>query len=425
MTTTAVLQLHHREVFEKNVARALLAGAAAGCAQLLFARVHVPVPLAYLATAAAALACVRGDKWDRALLGVLCVGLTAVPWLLGLAPLWTLAVSGAVAGALMVRARLSARGEEGQVGDNRPGPLHYAVTAGLTGALACGGAQVVRILGARLVEVQTPALLAAAVNGAGLALFVALGSIAAHLALRPDPVEARCEELLPQLSGELQTLASRLLSLYRQCGASLAQLPRQPAREELARTLSRMTREAVELASEWTGVEAELEQNAHRELTEQIRDLEASAARAQDLVARRQLTIAAASLKEELTRVAELALRRERILAKLKSEVALLDRARIALLGMRSGHAQLKAAELSALARKLGALASAQGVEARMADAVATSAELTHQEADLAAAELEAAMAKPVPVIPAEPATEREEEAEVTPAPRASRLPLA
>ena len=105
-----------------------------------------------------------------------------------------------------------------------------------------------------------------------------------------------------------------------------------------------------------------------------------------------------------------------------ESEVALLDRARIALLGMRSGHAQLKAAELSALARKLSALATAQGAEARMADAVATSAELTHQEADLAAAELEAAM-KPLAIARPAPAADEEELEPARPA--RSRLPLA
>ncbi len=396
MTATAVLQLHHREMFERNVTRALFFGATAGAINLALTALRVPSPFYYLCIAAAALASVRGDKMDRMLLSGLSVGLTALPWALGVSPLWTLALSGAAAGAVMVRSRLSAGGEEGSLGENRPGPLHYAACALLAGALACGGSAVVQVLLARMVEAQTPALITLGVSGAAMSLFVALGSLAAHLALRPDPVEARCEELIPQLDGELQTLATRMLTLYRQCGQSLAQLPRQPAREELARTLSRMTREAVELASEWTGVEAQLERDAHEQLTAQIADLESSAARAQDVVARRQLTLAAASLKEELVRLGELALRRERIVAKLKSEVALLDRARVGLLGMRSGHAQLKAAELSALARRLGALASAQSAEARVADAVATSAELSHQEAELAAASLKAPPGEPM-----------------------------
>ena len=40
----------------------------------------------------------------------------------------------------------------------------------------------------------------------------------------------------------------------------------------------------------------------------------------------------------------EMRLKRERIVAKLKSQVALLERARVALIGMRSGHVQVKAA---------------------------------------------------------------------------------
>jgi hypothetical protein len=58
----------------------------------------------------------------------------------------------------------------------------------------------------------------------------------------------------------------------------------------------------------------------------------------------------------------------------------------VALIGMRSGHTQIKAAELSALSRKFNALAGAQADEARLAHEVATGAELASQEAELHAA---------------------------------------
>ncbi|MEK6597967.1 MAG: hypothetical protein AABY91_06515, partial [Gemmatimonadota bacterium] len=71
--------------------------------------------------------------------------------------------------------------------------------------------------------------------------------------------EARCEELIPMLTGEFHTQAQRALTLYRACGESMQALPREPAREELARTLQKLTRDAVELAAEWAGVEAQLQ----------------------------------------------------------------------------------------------------------------------------------------------------------------------
>ena len=77
-------------------------------------------------------------------------------------------------------------------------------------------------------------------------------------------------------------------------------------------------------------------------------------------------------------------LKRERVLARLKSQVALLERARVALIGMRSTHATVRAAEMAAVSRKLNALAISQHDEAKLGHEVATSAELTslEQQAD-------------------------------------------
>ncbi len=414
-TNAAVIQLHQRETFETNVMRSLAAGVGAGVLALLTQRVGLPVPLAFLAIAGTSLAAVRGDKFDKMLLAGLSVALCAAPWMFGLSLAWTVALSGAAAGALMVKSRLCERGEEGSVAASRPGLLNYAVGAAGTGTLAIGGYEVAKVLAARMADIQTPPLLAVVVSGMVIALFTAIGGMAAHLALKADPVEARCEELIPQLSGEFQTQAQRALTLYRACGQSLQALPREPAREELARTLSRLTREAVELAAEWAGVETQLQDDTQKDLAREIADLHKSASEAKDPIARRQLEMAAASLKEEIDRLGELMRKRERILAKLKSQVALLERARVSLIGMRSGHAQIKAAEMSALARKFNALASAQGDEAKLAHEVATGSELAQQEADLqqAVKVAEGIAAGPAPVAPI---SAPEEEAKPAPA---------
>jgi hypothetical protein len=372
-----ILQLHHREAFERTVTRALAAGAGAGLVHLVTTRVGVPLPLAWLVPAAVVLACAQGDRWDRVLLGGLGVLLTALPYALGMAPGWTVACSAAAAGALLVRARLNERGEKGQVAEARPTLVHFGLGAALSAGLTLAGIKVARVFSARLDDLATPALLGAGVAGGIVGLFVGLSAVAAHLALTADPVEARAEELLPRLAGDFRTLCERALSLYRQCGQSLALLPREPAREELARTLARITRDAVKLASEWAGVEAQLEERAQAELQAEREDLERSARASTDAVARRQLELAAASLAEEVERLGELKQRRERILARLRAEVALLERARVALLSLRSGQAQLKAAELSALARRFRALSSVQWEEGQSLDAVATQAALS------------------------------------------------
>jgi hypothetical protein len=405
-SNTAVLQMHQREEFERNVMRGLAAGAGAGLlafvTQTLGSRLGVGgVPLAFLAIAGTALASVRGDRMDKLMLGALSVLLPAAPWLFGFSQSWTVALSGAAAGALMVKARQLEKGEEHNVGNARPGPMHYAASAVATGGLAVAGLEVAKVLAYRMHEWQTPNLLAALISGVIVALFAGIGGIAGHLMLKSDPVEARCEELIPQLSGDFQTLASRALTLYRQCGESLQKLPREPAREELARTLQKLTRDAVELAADWAGVETQLEDDTQKELAKEIADLTKSAQASKDAVARRQLELAASSLREEIDRLGELKTKRERIVAKLKGQVALLERARVALIGMRSGHTQIKAAEMTALSRKFNALASVQADEAKLAHEVATGAELAAQEAELhAAVKVAESVAQMQPVSP-------------------------
>lgn len=414
--TTATLTLHNREIFERNVTRGLLAGAAAGTLHFLANKlgallgftampfpapdqVHV-LPLTYAAIAATAVALARGDKLDRLLLIVLGLVLPAVPWALGMSFGWTVALSGAAAGALMVRSHLSEVGEEGAV-TARPGPLNYALGALFTAGLAVAGVAVARSLGAWLQDAAMPPLLLALFGGVVLSLFSSIGSIGGHLALRPDPVAARCEEVIPRLTGELKSLATRAFALYQQCGKSLQELPREPAREEMARTLSRMTREAVDLAAEWSGLEAQLQSSAAHDLAAQLQDLVSSAEKTKDAVARKQLEMGAQALREEMEHLSELQIQRERIVAKLKAEVALLERARVALLGMRSGQMSIKAAELSALARRFNSLSSLTTAEARMADAVATSAELAQHELDAASSAVDSGAAAGEPLPPA------------------------
>ncbi len=397
MSNTAVIQLQHREAFERNVTRALAAGAGAGVLAFLYNRVQpgshlFEGVLPYLALVATSLACVRGDRFDRILLVAMSVILPALPFLFGFSVAWTVALAGAAVGALMVKARLAERGEEGSVGADRPGPLHYAGAAVATGGLTLAGTEVAKILSSRLQDLSTPAVLNLAASGVVIGLFAAIGSLASHIALKSDPVEARCEELIPTLSDEFAAQITRALSLYRQAGLQLAALPRDTAREELARTLQKLTKDAAELAAEWAGVEAQVHENAHADLQKEIEELQRSAKAARDSVAKQQLQAAAASLTEELGRLGELRLKRERVLARLKSQVALLERARVALIGMRSTHATVRAAEMSAVARKLNALAVSQGDEAKLAHEVATSAELGVLEAQAAEATLNAAI---------------------------------
>jgi len=381
MSNTAVIQLHQRETFERNVTRAVVAGVGAGVMAWLTTRAQVPVPLSFLALVGTSLAFVRGTRVDRLLLSAGALMLPALPWVLGLSASWSVALAGAAAGAIMARARVAEKGTEGTVAAERPGTAHLVGTAVATAGLAMAGTEVARILSARMTDVDTPVLINFAVSGAVISLFAGIGSLATHLALKSDPVEAKAEELVPTLSGEFATQLRKALTSYRGSGLQLAALPREPAREELAQTLQRLMKDATALVAEWSGVEASVQESAQADLQKEIDELAHGAKTARDPVARQQLDEAARSLGEELERLGEVRLKRERVLAKVRAQVALLERARVALIGMRSSHATVRAAEMSAVTRKLNALALGQADEARLAHEVATSAELAAHEA--------------------------------------------
>lgn len=380
MSTTAVIQLHERETFERNVSRAVVAGVGAGLLAWLTGRALVPVPLPFLALVGATLAFVRGTKVDRLVLSALAFVLPALPWLFNLSPAWSIALAGAAAGGVMAKARIAERGTEGSVGAERPGVAHAVGAAAATGVLALAGTEVWHVLSARMTQFDTPVLINFGISGAVLALFASIGSLATHLALKSDPVEARAEELLSSVSGEFAIQVRKALVSYRGSGVLLASLPREPAREELAQTLQRLMGDATALMAEWAGVEASVQESAHVDLQREIAELTQSAKVSRDAVARHQLEDAALSLGEELERLGEVRLKRERVMAKVRAQVALLERARVALIGMRSSHATVRAAEMSAVARKLNALALGQADEARLAHEVATGAELAARE---------------------------------------------
>lgn len=377
--------LLHREAFERNVLVALGLGAAAGVAQLgaatLLAGLGVPLPvfpdgtvgalfgLPVAALLAAVQACVAGDRMDRLLLRLGAVLLVPLPFAASASPMWKLALSGALAGPLMVQGQLCDRGERGQIGAERPGRGSFLLAALATALLAPIGVLVARVLAWRLGELGAPMLLVAAFSGAVVALFVALGSIPAHLGLAPDPEGNRLVHLLPRASGELRRLLARALELYRRCSQGLAALPREPDREALAQTVSAIAGEIADLGEQWVKLAPLWDAVGGADTEHEIARLEHALTQATDEVARAQLALALQSHRRERSQSAELRRRQERMLARLEAEVALLGAANLALVQARTGDAQNGRTELGALAQNLNAMLSAEQDAALLADA--------------------------------------------------------
>jgi hypothetical protein len=396
-TPSSWISFQQQSLFETRVIRAVLGGTAAGIVHLVLAALgtviplpfpFVPFPAPQLGTPLPFFAAVLGGaalaswpgKGKALLMGALgIVGAIFLPEVLGVHPTWQLALAAAGIGALFLHAHTRLR--DTAWSSQRPDSwARRGLAAAALSGLTVAGARVGLLLAVAAERAAAPALLVAALGGGVLGLFVGLATGVAHLSPPRDPVEAELEAALPKLHGELAEAAARALERYRQCASVLAALPGEPAREQLAETLVHTTRDVARLAEEWAGLEALLAEVKTEALDEQIQGLRARAATSTDLLARRQLEAAATALEESRARTTLLSDQRERIHAKLHAGVALLECARLALLGTRGGETQLKAAQLTALSERLKSLVAAQGEDARWVDALATGAELAATE---------------------------------------------
>jgi hypothetical protein len=346
MTTMAPsLRLLHRDGFERRTLRALVGGAAVGLLAALAERVRVPVEPG-LAVVVAALAGVQPKPGTRGLVWVSLPLLAAVPYLLQAEAPVPQALSGAIAAALVC---WLGPGEE-RVG----APAGVAAGAVAAGLLVPLGLYVQQVLQARFFP--TGGLLGALAGFSAVALFWSVGTLASHVTLYQDAVESRGDALEAQVSGQARALVSRTRALYRQCRTEALKMPPGAGRNELAGVLQKMASEAFTLAEAHAQLEAQLSAVVPQDVETQVEALRTRALATEDAVARRQLELAASSLGEELNRLNLLARKQERLLAQLHAQVALLERARVSLVGVAGSEAGAKGAQAAHLAQRLAAL---------------------------------------------------------------------
>jgi hypothetical protein len=339
------LQLLHREDFEGRTLRALAGGGAVGVLAALAQRFGVDVDPGF-AVAAAALAGARPMLGYSAALRLALAILPALPYFFdGVYPV-PQAFSGAIAAALVAWV--------GQDGERVGKGSEIAAGALAAGALVPLGMYVQQVMDARFFP--QGGLLSALVGFSAVALFWSVGTLASHVTLHVDPVESRGGTLESTLTGEAKDLVGRTLTLYRQCHGVALKMAAGPGRHELVEVLRKMAREAFNLAESHAGLVAQLQSVAQGDVDAQVKDLRARAAAAEDAVARRQLELAASSLGEELNRLDTLSRKRERLLAQLHAQVALLERARVSLVGAAGSEASAKGAQAAQLAKRLASM---------------------------------------------------------------------
>ncbi|ATB34891.1 hypothetical protein CYFUS_000298 [Cystobacter fuscus] len=338
-----LVQLQEREDFEKRTLLALAGAAALSPVLALTTHLYLPVNTAWLALLGAGIASTRGGWKTRLAMGVgLMVGLTVI-WQVRAPAALTQFCMGLLAAGAVDLWRVA----------RRP----YGVLAGMVGAgaLVPLGMYVKAVLDARLFSPR-PGMVSALVGLTVVALFWGVGRLASYVRVHGNKIEARGAALEGQLTGEAQGLVMRTVKLHKECRREVGRMEAGPGRKELTGVLDKLATGVFTLAEEYAELLARLQGARAADVSTQVQELRAKAAAATDAVARRQLELAASSLGEELNHLDVLDRKRERLLAQLHAQVALVERARVSLVGARGGDAAAKGAQAAHLAQRLAEL---------------------------------------------------------------------
>jgi hypothetical protein len=290
-------------------------------------------------------------------------------------PIFGSAALGAGAGLVYVFGRKRELVIEGAPGKPRPGRAAIAASILATAAFAVAGAETAAAFSSHsLFEEAVPPFIAAGLYAATFGLFLGLGSVGAHIVPDPDPVEAFFGSIEGSLTGDLRDLAGRAMAHYRKCGEALGQNGLGPVRLEMGRALAGVTLRLLQLATKWQTIDREMGERAGMDVTKRIEELRALRESTKDEMARRQLQGAERTLHEELAQIERIHRGRERVVARLHADMAVLERTRFALLGLRSSDATQRTSELASLSDNLASIAKEMDTESVATDEVLSQA---------------------------------------------------
>ena len=335
------VRLQEREDFEARTLRALLGAAATLPVMFLCRKLHLPVSVPFFAMLGAGIGAFSGSWKMRLALGLgLLVSLVEG---MSLRLPRDIALLGMGLGTALLA----------DLGGLRRRPLRSAAGMLGSGGLVLLGMYVKTVMDARLFH-SRPGMVGLGLGVMVVALFWSVGRLAAHVTVHGSRVGSRGEALAARLQGEVQGLVSRAVLLHAECRREVDALPSGPGRTQLQGVLDTLATGVFTLAEEYAELEARLRGARAEEVGTQVKELRAKAAAMTDAVARRQLELAASSLGEELNHLDVLDRKRERLLAQLHAQVALVERARVSLVGVRGGgDLAAKGAQAAQLAQRL------------------------------------------------------------------------
>ncbi|MDF1565380.1 MAG: hypothetical protein P1V51_20245 [Deltaproteobacteria bacterium] len=343
-TLPVAFQDHGR--FHRTVSRSVAAGAVAGGVSALVGAIAGPISLFAPVAIGVAIAATVDAWWPILIAAAAGGGLAGIAATsLGTAPSTFAALCvGLGLGALAGRKKIPR------------GPakawLLSALGCGLTTAL--GAFTITRLMAHGFFESVLPTPLALVGYGAAMGLFTLLGTAAAHLTTARDPVERAFAKARPQLQGELLQLAERSVTTYQSCRDALRARGAQKSQVvRLESQLAGMATRSIELAVQVSDVDGALGGRSDLDLADELERLAGKAESTTDEVARRQYLLARRNLEAQADQLHRIRTGRDRVVASLHGQVALLERTRVSLVGLRSSDSSRLATELGTLSEVL------------------------------------------------------------------------
>jgi hypothetical protein len=188
--------------------------------------------------------------------------------------------------------------------------------------------------------------------------FLAVGDLGTRLTVSRDPVSAAYAETQPVLSGELHTLADQALKtradITQAIAATRSELDGQTRiPRELITNVDEVLLRTLALARRCADLESEMGRTPPSELCERLERLDQKIAGTDDTVAREQYQMAKSALAAQLAYRQQIERGRERVVARLHTDLAELEKVRLAIVRARSMDAGAAAEALAPLVEHL------------------------------------------------------------------------
>ncbi len=278
----------------------------------------------------------------------------AMPWLLPAHPALGVLIGGMILGLLLTRRPIPGVGR---------GARRLAIL-GCGASTLTGVATIEAIASHGWLEAVFPAPLPIMILGAALGGFMVLGTAIAHVSTPADPVRAHYRERSKELRGELFDIARRAHETYRASASILDSRAGDRAEAlRLREKLASVTRRVLDLALQCQSVAVAVGEATELKLAREIAELDRKVASSTDDVTRRQYERARATLTAQQSQLDRIRVGRDRAVATMHEKLALLERARLSLIGVASADHGRLMAELTVVSAALDESSTAMDAE--------------------------------------------------------------